>query len=804
LRYMELRNYRKFRQAAVEFPEGIVGIIGRNGSGKSSLVEAIAWAIYGNEGSIVRTGKEGVKFSGAWPNEDCSVTLEFELEGESYRLQRIMKGQRNALDASLTVNGKLLAKGDTAVTDAMIERLGMDHRAFFVSVFAKQKDLNALSSLRAEERRKLVRRMLEVDVLDKVVTEIDKDARLIESELKGLQASLVQSDGGMKHPSLLLNLEAVEISRKKLRSEMEELRTQLISFESKVEEKKGNRSLISAIQERYRSARDDLMRKEMELKARERSEAELEGELRSLGEKKEELARLTPAKEEYEKAEREKEKFENVLRSYEEMKGIQARLSVVDRDRLRIEEDCKRTEIELKELKDPSGHLASVEKNLSEFLEQAKDRSEGAKGKESEARRLQREMDALKKKMEEISRLGPESRCPTCERRMGDQHSSLLTKLGQELSDKSAERKQLDLERSGLQTQAEQSMQRAKALEERRRKLVADREREVELLSRSRERTAQRSQLEAEREELLRRSGEIGDIDFDEARYLQLKGNLTKLRSAADRCQELKAQVQRTTELEKALKNARSVLEVLRQETRSATTKVESIGYHEGDLERAQSEVDGAADAAMLKSKEIARKQAELSGKENEAAAIRGQLEEVEAIEKRASAGTRKLQEQNALSDAMRVFRSEVIARITPALSQISSKLFQELTESKYAGMELNDEYEIEVLDGGKKYPLDRFSGGEADLANLCLRLAISKMISERSGNALNFLILDEIFGSQDQVRKRNIVNAFDQLSKQFSQIVLITHVEDMKDLINGAILVREKEDGSSEVLVTN
>ena len=804
MRYMELRNYRKFRQAAVEFPEGIVGIIGRNGSGKSSLVEAIAWAIYGNEGSIVRTGKEGVKFSGAGPNEDCSVTLEFELEGESYRLQRIMKGQRNALDASLTVNGKLLAKGDTAVTDAMIERLGMDHRAFFVSVFAKQKDLNALSSLRAEERRKLVRRMLEVDVLDKVVTEIDKDARLIESELKGLQASLVQPDGGMKRPALLLNLEAVEIWRKKLRSEMEELRTQLISFESKVEEKKGDRSRISTIQERYRSARDDLMRKEMELKARERSEAELEGELRSLGEKKEELARLTPAKEEYEKAVQEKEKFENVLRSYEERKGIQARLSVVDRDRLRIEEDCKRTEIELKELKDPSGHLASVEKNLSELMEQAKERSEGAKGKESEARRLQREMDALKKKMEEISRLGPESCCPTCERRMGDQHSSLLTKLGQEQSDKSAERKQLDLERSGLQTQAEQSMQRAKALEERRKKLVADREREVELLSRSRERTAQRSQLEAEREGLLRRSGEIGEIDFDEARYLQLKGSLTKLRSAADRCQELTAQVQRTTDLEKALKNARSVLEVFRQETRSATTKVESIGYHEGDLERAQSEVDGAADAAMLKSKEIARKQAELSGKENEAAAIRGQLEEVEALEKRASAGTRKLQEQNALSDAMRVFRSEVIARITPALSQISSKLFQELTESKYAGMELNDEYEIEVLDGGKKYPLDRFSGGEADLANLCLRLAISKMISERSGNALNFLILDEIFGSQDQVRKRNIVNAFDQLSKQFSQIVLITHVEDMKDLINGAILVREKEDGSSEVLVTN
>ena len=76
MRYLELRNYRKFRQASLEFPDGVVGILGSNGSGKSTLMEAVAWALYGNEKSITRDGrKEGVRSSFAGMNDDCSVLL---------------------------------------------------------------------------------------------------------------------------------------------------------------------------------------------------------------------------------------------------------------------------------------------------------------------------------------------------------------------------------------------------------------------------------------------------------------------------------------------------------------------------------------------------------------------------------------------------------------------------------------------------------------------------------------------------------------------------------------------------------
>jgi exonuclease SbcC len=138
--------------------------------------------------------------------------------------------------------------------------------------------------------------------------------------------------------------------------------------------------------------------------------------------------------------------------------------------------------------------------------------------------------------------------------------------------------------------------------------------------------------------------------------------------------------------------------------------------------------------------------------------------------------------------------------RIVPTLSSVSSEFFAEMTDSRYGGIELDEDYEMQVYDGREKLPLSRFSGGAADLANLSLRLAISRVLADRSGNDINFLILDEIFGSQDQVRKRNIMSTLNRLEKQFHQIILITHIDDTKDYMNNVITIRELEDGTSTV----
>ena len=152
------------------------------------------------------------------------------------------------------------------------------------------------------------------------------------------------------------------------------------------------------------------------------------------------------------------------------------------------------------------------------------------------------------------------------------------------------------------------------------------------------------------------------------------------------------------------------------------------------------------------------------------------------------------------LSDIMSSFRTNLISRIKPALSSYASDFFSQLTDEKYQGIELDEQYNLMVYDGGIPYNIERFSGGEEDLANLCLRLAISEVITERAGGLFNFIILDEIFGSQDMIRQQNIMKALNGLSSKFRQILLITHIEDIKNHVENIILVKETENNISSI----
>jgi len=90
-------------------------------------------------------------------------------------------------------------------------------------------------------------------------------------------------------------------------------------------------------------------------------------------------------------------------------------------------------------------------------------------------------------------------------------------------------------------------------------------------------------------------------------------------------------------------------------------------------------------------------------------------------------------------------------------------------------------------------------SGGEEDLANLVLRLAISQMIAERAGQSFSLLILDEVFGSLDEARRQNVVELLRGLGDRFEQVVLITHIESVREAVDRVIEVRfDPESGTS------
>src|SRR5213076_682551 len=143
--------------------------------------------------------------------------------------------------------------------------------------------------------------------------------------------------------------------------------------------------------------------------------------------------------------------------------------------------------------------------------------------------------------------------------------------------------------------------------------------------------------------------------------------------------------------------------------------------------------------------------------------------------------------------------RGELNARMRPEIAELASGFLADLTDGRYDELELTEDYTVTVLEDGVPKPV--ISGGEEDLANLVLRLAISQMIAERAGQSFSLLVLDEVFGSLDEARRHNVVELLRRLHDRFEQVVVITHIESVRDGLDRVLTVRyDEESGSSRV----
>jgi len=765
-------------------------------------VEAIAWALYGNEKMIVRTSKESIRNANASANEDTAVNLVFEISGDEYKLYRAMRGRSNAVDASLTVNGQLKASGEKAVTQAIEKLLGMDYKAFFISVFARQKELNALSVLNPADRKKLVLRMLGVDRLDEVVGVIDHDLNAVKTELGALQRDLVTPEGRDRSDLERENIGIIEAGELGLRNEVEALQVQLDGVNAQIVQSRSERDGLAKKDLQHRDLQTQAVRSDAELKAVEDAIQRADGSLNTLRSRQPELVSLEPEARRHEELTKEKDALDLELKRAEQRKSLLTALEASKKKIASLELELAMKSQVAKECAGAHGSLERVESNMEQVRQEREERRQTVRSAELDIKRLGEEQTKAEEKRQEIALLGPQSKCPTCERELCDQHDFLLKKLEKGSADRSAERERLRLEKEKQAEAAKQLSERLEVLEKRKKELSKKCDEAAKVEEALERLQGQQAALRIECNASEANLTALGTVEFDEQRYEAVRTGLQKLRIKVDRFNELRTQLARLPELEdeKALAmQQRDAIEVKRTQVERL---VKELGYEPGSLSRTQQRLDelsASKDVLMTRSTKL---QSDLASRSSELKGRRERLEDLERQEKNAEDAMRRLEEQQVLSSTMKDFRKNVMARVVPTLSEVSALLFAELTDNKYQGMMLDDNYDIFIFDKGEKHALSRFSGGETDLANLCLRLAISRVIADKAGSAVNFLILDEIFGSQDQVRKRGIMNAFEQLSKQFKQIFLITHIEDVKDLMSNAITVREREDGSSELVL--
>ena len=198
-------------------------------------------------------------------------------------------------------------------------------------------------------------------------------------------------------------------------------------------------------------------------------------------------------------------------------------------------------------------------------------------------------------------------------------------------------------------------------------------------------------------------------------------------------------------------------------------------------------ELDAVADAGEATGAQAALARATQS--REEMLRVRGQLD---ALDRQ-----RRLLDE--LDRAYTDLRTDLNIQLRPEMGEIASAFLTELSDSRYDEMELDDSYNLTVIEDGA--PKHVISGGEQDIANLSLRLAISQMIADRAGQSFSLLILDEVFGSLDEPRRQNVVGLLRGLHDRFDQVIVITHIRQVSEGVDHVIDVRYDEETGCSVV---
>ncbi len=304
LNSLSMKNFKKYRGSVkVEFQDGLTGIVGGNGSGKSTIVEAIAWALYGSRASTVR--RDFIKCSRAPEGEDLEVRLSLSVDGCKMTILRAMRGKSLSPEARLEIDGELVATGTREVDGRLEEILRISFSDFMKTFYARQKDLDNLIKDRGSEKREYLLTLLGLDeVRERALDVIRSDLRNVEGEIKRLEGALaeigdVEEEVGLREGDLASLAEELARARDReadLSIELEKRREEL----EREAERRRSFDRLGEVIERLRS--DRKARRKAVLLGEERLREIEEGRWR-LFELEPKLARLTEARERLEELE---------------------------------------------------------------------------------------------------------------------------------------------------------------------------------------------------------------------------------------------------------------------------------------------------------------------------------------------------------------------------------------------------------------------------------------------------------------------------------------------------------------------
>lgn len=790
---LTLENFRRYAKETIDFPEGLIGIVGRNGVGKTTLVEALGWCLYGNDAA--RSGKEDIKRSESIDKTECKVTAELILGSDAIRIERSLRGKNSSASASLFLNGEPKVHGMKAVSDYITSRIGMDRVAFFTSIFAKQKELAALSAENGSERKRIILRLLHIDKIDAVLSLIRFDIKTTKNVLDGMQMTLENMD------DLQNELERLEKERSLLSDKIEKIKTDVKTLKELLEIEQQNFAKIEQKYKEYQQINREIAALNGLIIGAKNEKNHAESDLALSVESEQKLTEIKPQLIKFDEIKNEKHALDLLQIKYTTKTSLQKQYKDYE-EQIAIKSNKNQRLVEqLKSYGGINEKLEQITQKLALLQENYDEKRGEESGIQSTIREKSGQKDALQQEFHEIQSLGDQSVCPKCKRPLGEHIKELSKQYVAQIEQLQNSINSYVKKKSDLSDEIKIILNNKK-LEQSHESTIRQQINEFTALQAKLDEAEQNlTYLKTQQSKTATDLEKYSDIQYDKNRHLLIINEFERLENINKIVIGLQEKIKNIPILQERIESINNNIFKMNGEVSSYNKQLENIGFSEEQYENAKkskSQIESnfhekretlvKYEQNLIKSEDDVSQQKQAIGKRNEQEETKKELE----------CKTNFLQ---VLDSIMVEFKMDLISRIKPQLSSRTSELFNQMTNGKYPSIDLDEDYTIMINDRGHNYQIARFSGGEVDLVNLCLRIAISQELSQRAGRSrTQFIVLDEIFGSQDEERKANILRALQNLTSQFRQIILITHVEDVKESLPYVLNIKDGTDNTVSV----
>jgi exonuclease SbcC len=780
-----LKDFKSHEDSDIQFNQGLNIFLGEVGAGKTSIFEAVSFALFGryagniNQGDLIRRGAE-----------KAETSLTFSTHSGRYRIDRTIypkKTQQVKMWIFDEGEWKLAVDGAMAVSKSVEDLVNVDTSTFLAAIYASQGEIKEMLETQSGKRKERLDKLLGISVYEDiwkvlgdagniVLTELTKSqdkasgAELLEQQFEDLKAKIKSSEkelGQLKASRKRLdkNLRPTEQQLK----ELDDLKERLTMVKTQIEGK------LIEIQKSLKAITDLKKRR----KKAEEAEKDFEKNKKfiDLEKKLEEKRRLV------ETVLQQKRNMEALLRrdksDLEQALERQNRLAAQLKDLKILQEELETLEKEKKALPE----LEKEQVNFRERLDELKEKVVKASN----------EIENQKKKVNRVIELGE---CPTCLQTVPEEHKNRIKKETKKTITKlEAAHSTLGESRNQVQEQLEELKEKIKRAEKADRKYV-ETSTKVTMLTSCREELAEvEAKIKEVKATVVEKQQRIGEMKETPETLKEIDKRLKEMAAKANLARESEKLSEVKKQLDTLILEEEKNHEELSDQLSNLETSKKNLfekynmEEHEEAERSARSLREGRAKAmeAMIRiEKTIKDDKIQLDNMKKVLKEKREAKENVERlkIENHVIGVLR-----HSLRDVVQpVMRKNNVLRVSEAFQDF----YQELSNDSIDYAALDEEGNIDITRNGEPSPVNSLSGGETTCAALALRLAICSSLTRNQ-----LLLLDEPTIHLDELYRNKLRDFLG--NHNFEQLVVVTH-DNTFDSLPAKIFRVEKRRGRSVV----